>query len=154
MDSPTFLGLAQLHQANSGHHTSVLHYDDFFSIYITLYSTELPVFMRLFLFFLAANALWNNIMEPVGRKSTDWSKEFDRFVCPTDNRPYISTWKNSEPWWLGNTPQRAFVYHLFLIRLSISHPCLWYTRRYYCFDIFNQWHCLGRYRLRRWSEPN
>ncbi|CAI6350811.1 unnamed protein product [Macrosiphum euphorbiae] len=43
----------------------------------------------------AANALWNNMMEPVGRKSTDWSKEFDRFICPTKESPYIGTWKNS-----------------------------------------------------------
>lgn len=43
----------------------------------------------------AANALWNNMMEPVGLKSTDWSKEFDRFVCPTNESPYIRTWKNS-----------------------------------------------------------
>ncbi|VVC30184.1 Hypothetical protein CINCED_3A016076 [Cinara cedri] len=43
----------------------------------------------------AANALWNNMMEPVGNKSTNWSKEFDRFVCPTDESPYIRTWKNS-----------------------------------------------------------
>ncbi|XP_022166429.1 phospholipase B1, membrane-associated-like isoform X2 [Myzus persicae] len=43
----------------------------------------------------AANALWNNMMEPVGRKSTDWSKEFDRFICPSTESPYISTWKNS-----------------------------------------------------------
>uniref|UniRef100_A0A2S2PTN2 Phospholipase B1, membrane-associated n=1 Tax=Schizaphis graminum TaxID=13262 RepID=A0A2S2PTN2_SCHGA len=44
----------------------------------------------------AANALWNNIMEPVGLKSTDWSKEFDRFNCPTNESPYIRTWKNSK----------------------------------------------------------
>ncbi|KAL4118890.1 hypothetical protein QTP88_011772 [Uroleucon formosanum] len=43
----------------------------------------------------AANALWNNMMEPVGRKSKDWSKEFDQFNCPTKESPYISTWKNS-----------------------------------------------------------
>ncbi|KAE9542790.1 hypothetical protein AGLY_002701 [Aphis glycines] len=43
----------------------------------------------------AANALWNNMMEPVGLKSTDWSKEFDRFICPTNESPFIRTWKNS-----------------------------------------------------------
>ncbi|XP_050420647.1 phospholipase B1, membrane-associated-like [Adelges cooleyi] len=44
----------------------------------------------------AANALWNNIMEPVGRKSTNWIQEFDRFNCPTAESPFIPTWKNSE----------------------------------------------------------
>ncbi|XP_050522339.1 phospholipase B1, membrane-associated-like isoform X4 [Daktulosphaira vitifoliae] len=43
----------------------------------------------------AANALWNNMMEPVGQKTTNWSKEFSRFLCPTQTHPYIRTWKNS-----------------------------------------------------------
>ncbi|XP_050420252.1 phospholipase B1, membrane-associated-like [Adelges cooleyi] len=45
---------------------------------------------------LAANALWNNMMEPVENKSSNWIKEFDRFNCPTAESPYISTWKNSQ----------------------------------------------------------
>lgn len=45
-----------------------------------------------------ANALWNNMMEPVGQKTINWSKELDRFICPTDELPYIRTWKNSMPW--------------------------------------------------------
>lgn len=44
-----------------------------------------------------ANALWNNMMEPVGQKTIDWSKELERFICPTDEFPYIRTWKNSMP---------------------------------------------------------
>ncbi|XP_046590027.1 phospholipase B1, membrane-associated isoform X9 [Neodiprion lecontei] len=43
----------------------------------------------------AANALWNNLMEPVGRKSRNWQNIFERFLCPTSKRPYISTMKNS-----------------------------------------------------------
>ncbi|XP_046738835.1 phospholipase B1, membrane-associated isoform X2 [Diprion similis] len=42
-----------------------------------------------------ANALWNNLMEPVGRKSREWYDLFTRFLCPTPKRPYISTMKNS-----------------------------------------------------------
>ncbi|XP_046981199.1 phospholipase B1, membrane-associated-like [Schistocerca americana] len=43
----------------------------------------------------AANALWNNMMEPVGRKSEDWDDTFSRFLCPTEERPYIYTSGNS-----------------------------------------------------------
>lgn len=43
----------------------------------------------------AANALWNNMMQPDGQKSTNWKKEFTEFVCPTVDRPYIATKKNS-----------------------------------------------------------
>lgn len=43
----------------------------------------------------AANALWNNIMEPEGKKSTNWKKEFTEFVCPTLDRPYLATKENS-----------------------------------------------------------
>ncbi|XP_048506215.1 phospholipase B1, membrane-associated-like [Athalia rosae] len=43
----------------------------------------------------AANALWNNLLEPVGRKSRSWDDTFKRFLCPTEKRPYISTLGNS-----------------------------------------------------------
>ncbi|XP_037036133.1 phospholipase B1, membrane-associated-like [Bradysia coprophila] len=43
----------------------------------------------------AANALWNNMMEPDGQKSTNWQKEFTKFVCPTVDRPYLATKGNS-----------------------------------------------------------
>ncbi|RZC36467.1 phospholipase B1, membrane-associated, partial [Asbolus verrucosus] len=42
-----------------------------------------------------ANDLWNNIMEPVGRKSRDGNDLFKKFNCPTDARPYIFTKRNS-----------------------------------------------------------
>nr|XP_018916682.1 PREDICTED: phospholipase B1, membrane-associated-like [Bemisia tabaci] len=42
----------------------------------------------------AANALWNNMLEPVGNKSRDWKLEMTRFLCPTEESPYICTWKN------------------------------------------------------------
>lgn len=44
---------------------------------------------------IAANALWNNMMEPYGNKSTNWKKEFTEFKCPTDSHPYISTKNNN-----------------------------------------------------------
>ncbi|KAJ6645952.1 Phospholipase B1, membrane-associated [Pseudolycoriella hygida] len=43
----------------------------------------------------AANALWNNMLEPEGQKSTNWKKEFSEFLCPTVSRPYLATKKNS-----------------------------------------------------------
>ncbi|XP_039439989.1 phospholipase B1, membrane-associated-like isoform X2 [Culex pipiens pallens] len=43
----------------------------------------------------SANALWNNMFEPVGRKAHDWEQEFSRFICPTPEMPYIRTRGNS-----------------------------------------------------------
>lgn len=42
-----------------------------------------------------ANSIWNNMMEPYGSKSSNSLKLFDRFLCPTENAPYIFTWQNS-----------------------------------------------------------
>lgn len=44
---------------------------------------------------LATNALWNNMLEPVGRKTTTWKKEFSQFDCPTEERPFLATLANS-----------------------------------------------------------
>lgn len=44
---------------------------------------------------LASNALWNNMLEPIGNKSTNWKREFDDFRCPTEAQPYIFTRMNS-----------------------------------------------------------
>lgn len=46
-------------------------------------------------FFAASNALWNNMLEPEGQKSTNWTKEFTNFMCPTEDRPFIATKRNS-----------------------------------------------------------
>ncbi|KAJ9576073.1 hypothetical protein L9F63_007038 [Diploptera punctata] len=43
-----------------------------------------------------ANALWNNMMEPVGNKSLGWDAPFKRFICPTENAPYLFTRRNSQ----------------------------------------------------------
>ncbi|XP_078619810.1 phospholipase B1, membrane-associated-like [Branchiostoma floridae x Branchiostoma japonicum] len=42
----------------------------------------------------AAKALWNNMLEPVGSKRTDWHVG-EPFECPTEERPYFGTAKNS-----------------------------------------------------------
>lgn len=44
---------------------------------------------------LATNALWNNMWEPIGTKATNWKKEFTEFKCPTEERPYFATSRNS-----------------------------------------------------------
>uniref|UniRef100_A0A1I8JHV6 Triacylglycerol lipase n=1 Tax=Macrostomum lignano TaxID=282301 RepID=A0A1I8JHV6_9PLAT len=41
----------------------------------------------------SAKALWNNMIEPVGQKSTSWTPG-GPFKCPTSARPYLSTRKN------------------------------------------------------------
>ncbi|XP_075216312.1 phospholipase B1, membrane-associated-like isoform X2 [Lycorma delicatula] len=43
----------------------------------------------------AANALWNNLLQPIGRKLTAWETEFSNFLCPTEEDPYIFTIRNS-----------------------------------------------------------
>lgn len=45
---------------------------------------------------LATNALWNNMMEPHGQKTSNWKKEFSVFKCPTNERPFIYTKQNSQ----------------------------------------------------------
>ncbi|XP_037958093.1 phospholipase B1, membrane-associated [Teleopsis dalmanni] len=43
----------------------------------------------------AANSLWNNMLEPVGQKKAGSFSIFERFECPTAERPYIATLQNS-----------------------------------------------------------
>uniref|UniRef100_A0A182QTZ4 Phospholipase B1, membrane-associated n=1 Tax=Anopheles farauti TaxID=69004 RepID=A0A182QTZ4_9DIPT len=44
---------------------------------------------------LASNALWNNMLEPVGGKSMNWEREFTLFKCPTAEMPFLRTPGNS-----------------------------------------------------------
>ncbi|XP_012527812.1 phospholipase B1, membrane-associated isoform X2 [Monomorium pharaonis] len=43
-----------------------------------------------------ANILWNNLLEPVGAKDTNFTEIFHKFNCPTPKRPYLATIKNSK----------------------------------------------------------
>ncbi|XP_072392586.1 phospholipase B1, membrane-associated-like [Diabrotica undecimpunctata] len=46
---------------------------------------------------LAANMLWNNLLEPVGRKSTrKLNHVMEKFRCPQSNAPYLFTNRNSK----------------------------------------------------------
>lgn len=49
-----------------------------------------------FIRFPVANALWNNMLEPVGNKTRGWQPLMERFLCPTENAPYFFTRRNSE----------------------------------------------------------
>jgi len=42
-----------------------------------------------------AVGLWNNLLQPVGEKSNTWKPE-DPVLCPTQERPYLFTNKNSK----------------------------------------------------------
>lgn len=42
-----------------------------------------------------ANSLWNNLLQPVGRKQITETRLFDYFICPTEENPYIFTKRNS-----------------------------------------------------------
>ncbi|XP_032667596.1 phospholipase B1, membrane-associated-like [Odontomachus brunneus] len=42
-----------------------------------------------------ANSLWNNMLEPIGVKTTYWQNLFEKFLCPTPDRPYFATLINS-----------------------------------------------------------
>lgn len=44
---------------------------------------------------LASNALWNNMLEPVGTKATNWKREFSEFKCPSEEKPFLATRENS-----------------------------------------------------------
>lgn len=43
----------------------------------------------------AARALWNNLLEPIGMKTTDFLKDSVAFLCPTEEFPYLATSQNS-----------------------------------------------------------
>ncbi|CAL7935960.1 unnamed protein product [Xylocopa violacea] len=45
---------------------------------------------------LYANGLWNNLLEPVGNKSDHWDALFEKFLCPTSERPFLMTRENSQ----------------------------------------------------------
>ncbi|XP_046991155.1 phospholipase B1, membrane-associated-like [Schistocerca americana] len=44
---------------------------------------------------LIANALWNNVLEPVGNKTEGWRPLMQRFLCPSAEAPYFFTRNNS-----------------------------------------------------------
>lgn len=44
---------------------------------------------------VSANGIWNNMMEPVGKKSHGLNHLFKVFKCPSDRNPYIFTNYNS-----------------------------------------------------------
>jgi hypothetical protein len=43
----------------------------------------------------AATALWNNMLEPPFNKSLNWRNPHKRFLCPTNEHPYVYTYDNS-----------------------------------------------------------
>uniref|UniRef100_A0A182WFB0 SGNH hydrolase-type esterase domain-containing protein n=1 Tax=Anopheles minimus TaxID=112268 RepID=A0A182WFB0_9DIPT len=43
----------------------------------------------------AGTALWNNMLEPVGKKTPNWRPLFKNFKCPTKESPYLITYDNS-----------------------------------------------------------
>lgn len=43
---------------------------------------------------LAANGLWNNMLQRTGRKRLGFEKMLTRFECPTVERPFLSTYFN------------------------------------------------------------
>ncbi|KAM7352735.1 phospholipase B1, membrane-associated-like [Cochliomyia hominivorax] len=42
-----------------------------------------------------ANTLWNNMLQSEGEKQYEFIEPFIHFECPTEERPFIATWKNS-----------------------------------------------------------
>ena len=56
--------------------------------------------VRLKLLFIAANAIWNNMLRPPNRKLRNWGELFQEFACPTLKSPYIATLQNYwKPTW-------------------------------------------------------
>lgn len=44
---------------------------------------------------VAANGLWNNMMQSEGKKTVGFKRLYEEFECPTENEPYIKTYLNS-----------------------------------------------------------
>lgn len=45
---------------------------------------------------IMANYIWNNLLEPIGNKTDQiFPKFFEKFLCPTSERPYLMTRENS-----------------------------------------------------------
>uniref|UniRef100_A0A1Y9IW83 Phospholipase B1, membrane-associated n=1 Tax=Anopheles minimus TaxID=112268 RepID=A0A1Y9IW83_9DIPT len=44
---------------------------------------------------IAANSYWNNLIDIVGNKSRLVQREFERFNCPMEGRPFLATRRNS-----------------------------------------------------------
>ncbi|XP_017798889.1 PREDICTED: phospholipase B1, membrane-associated-like [Habropoda laboriosa] len=42
-----------------------------------------------------ANGIWNNLLEPIGNKTERWYAPYERFLCPTEERPYLMTIKST-----------------------------------------------------------
>ncbi|KAG7211821.1 hypothetical protein KM043_011051 [Ampulex compressa] len=42
-----------------------------------------------------ANTIWNSLLQPLGQKKQSWDAEYKHFLCPTQERPYLFTQKNS-----------------------------------------------------------
>ncbi|XP_013414908.1 phospholipase B1, membrane-associated isoform X2 [Lingula anatina] len=55
-----------------------------------------------------AEALWNNMVEPVGGKRTEW-RVGEALECPTNAHPYFYTKKNSNPSFLQSVQSNAMV---------------------------------------------
>lgn len=55
------------------------------------------IIQEIFSIFVDANSLWNNLLEPVGAKTKTWYNIFEKFHCPTPERPYLATMLNSQP---------------------------------------------------------
>ncbi|XP_076481971.1 phospholipase B1, membrane-associated-like [Bombus vancouverensis nearcticus] len=45
---------------------------------------------------LYASNLWNNLLEPVGNKSSTYTTLFKKCLCPTSEKPFLMTYKNSQ----------------------------------------------------------
>ncbi|XP_059476394.1 phospholipase B1, membrane-associated-like [Neocloeon triangulifer] len=55
---------------------------------------------------VAANTLWNNLFEPPWEKTTTWKPLFQKFLCPTTERPFFVTRENSKSWTRRKTKNR------------------------------------------------
>lgn len=54
------------------------------------------IFLNILINILVANSLWNNMLERVGNKTIGVTRNlFERFLCPSEENPYIFTNRNS-----------------------------------------------------------
>ncbi|XP_043513435.1 phospholipase B1, membrane-associated-like isoform X1 [Frieseomelitta varia] len=43
-----------------------------------------------------ANNVWNTLLEPVNNKTSTWNPLYEKFACPTTERPFLMTRENSK----------------------------------------------------------
>lgn len=67
----------------------------FMLLYIYIIIKHIIIYIIKHIIIQGANSLWNNLLQPIGNKTTFLTSLFKTFLCPTSKRPYLITRENS-----------------------------------------------------------